>query len=362
MTAVFGAAFLMRPLGGVVMGRIGDTAGRKKALEVSIALMLLPSFLIGCLPSFKQWGIKTTIFLVILRLMQGLAVGGELVGAYIYTIEATGGKDRGFWGAMCKASGNLGTTLGMGVAALLRCYLTRDSLHTWGWRLPFLSGILFGVVGIWLRSQLDDEEGIPSSPPKVIREREEVSNLLVTAESEAVLVNAPSISPLGRVIFWPGHRHVVPQSDAEETQNPLMQGVDSKKRGEDVSPAPDTESGSSAPTLDTIRKNWRELILVMLVSSFWGCSYYTSFVWMTYFMGSSALVGGNGVPSAWIINFLLNCVLVCLFPLGGALGDFLGKALGDEEKGFRIVMQLGTLFMMVVVVPAFGLVRTYALS
>lgn len=350
----------MRPLGGVVMGRIGDTVGRKKALEVSIALMLLPSFLIGCLPSFKQWGIKTTIFLIILRLMQGLAVGGELVGAYIYTIEATGGKDRGFWGAMCKASGNLGTTLGMGVAALLRCYLTRDALHNWGWRLPFLSGVIFGIVGIWLRSQLDDEAGVPSSSLKVVREVEEVSNLLVTAESEAVLVNAPSISPLGRVVFWSGNRHISPQSDAEETQNPLMQGGgDGKKKGADFSPAlQDVESGSSAPTLDTIRKNWRELILVMLVSSFWCCSYYTSFVWMTYFMGSSALVGGKGVPSAWIVNFLMNCVLVGLFPIGGALGDYIGKALGDEDKGFRMVMQLGTLLMMVVVVPAFGLVRT----
>jgi MHS family proline/betaine transporter-like MFS transporter len=98
--AVFGAAFLMRPLGGAFMGWIGDTMGTKRALEISIALMLLPSFMIGCIPDYATGGITSCMFLILLRLLQGLAVGGELVGAFIYTIEATGGKARGFWGCV----------------------------------------------------------------------------------------------------------------------------------------------------------------------------------------------------------------------------------------------------------------------
>jgi MHS family proline/betaine transporter-like MFS transporter len=118
--SVFAAAFVMRPIGGVVMGAIGDTFGRKRALEISIALMLLPSFLIGCLPTFHQIGWTATALLVFLRLLQGLAAGGELVGAFIYTIESTKGRNRGFWGGSCKATGNLGSSIGIGTASILR--------------------------------------------------------------------------------------------------------------------------------------------------------------------------------------------------------------------------------------------------
>ena len=79
------------------MGWIGDTLGRQKALEISIALMLLPSFLIGCLPSYRHIGRSATVMLVLLRLLQGIAVGGELVGAFVCTIEATNGKNRGYF-------------------------------------------------------------------------------------------------------------------------------------------------------------------------------------------------------------------------------------------------------------------------
>lgn len=155
--SVFGAAFLMRPLGGILMGWIGDTVGRKRALEISIALMLIPSFLMGCLPTYQQVGYLGTVLLVLMRLLQGVAVGGELVGAFIFTVEATKGEDRGFWGAICKASGSAGTSLGMGTAAIMRALLTEEQMRQFGWRIPFLIGIIFGLVGVWLRSHLTDE-------------------------------------------------------------------------------------------------------------------------------------------------------------------------------------------------------------
>ena len=345
------------------MGRIGDTVGRKKALEVSIALMLLPSFLIGCLPSYQLWGMKTTILLIILRLMQGLAVGGELVGAYIYTIEATGGKDRGFWGAMCKASGNLGTTLGMGVAALLRCFLSKEDLHSWGWRLPFLSGILFGVIGIWLRSKLDDDEGVPlcSSDSKKGSHHQLLgsqSHLKIPSETVSKIQSEEDCvkGMYSGVQASDDATSEVIKISTISTRNPLIKGSKLEAMTWSMTDSKAEDTLSKNPTMDTMKKNWRELILVILVASFWCCSYYSSFVWIMYFMGSS-LVGGDGVPSAWLINFLMNCALVCLFPFGGALGDLAGEIMGNPDRGFTVVMQLGTLVMIVCAIPAFGLVR-----
>lgn len=156
--SLFGAAFVMRPIGGILMGWIGDTLGRKIALEISISLMLIPSLLMGCLPTYHQAGMIGTGLLVTLRLLQGVAVGGELIGAFIYTVEATRGENRGFWGSVCKASGSFGTALGMGFSALLRRLLSDEEMHNWGWRVPFLVSIVFGLIGLRLRQGIREED------------------------------------------------------------------------------------------------------------------------------------------------------------------------------------------------------------
>lgn len=88
----------MRPLGGIIMGYIGDNFGRKFALELSITLMVVPGFFMGCLPTFQDVGYLATFLLIILRMLQGLAVGGEMIGAYIFTIEACEPNEKGMWG------------------------------------------------------------------------------------------------------------------------------------------------------------------------------------------------------------------------------------------------------------------------
>jgi MFS transporter, MHS family, proline/betaine transporter len=95
---VYSSTFLMRPLGGIIMGYIGDNFGRKFALELSISLMVIPGFFMGCLPTFSSVGYAATILLVLLRMLQGLAVGGEMIGAYIFTIEACEPTQKGLWG------------------------------------------------------------------------------------------------------------------------------------------------------------------------------------------------------------------------------------------------------------------------
>ena len=132
---IFGSAFLMRPLGGVIMGYIGDNYGRKLQLEISILLMLVPSMILAFLPTYSQcgsYGYVATTVLVLIRLVQGLAVGGELIGAYVYVLESARGQNKGFWGATCKASGCAGNVLGLGIVGMLRYFLSPESMNNWG--------------------------------------------------------------------------------------------------------------------------------------------------------------------------------------------------------------------------------------
>eukprot|EP01031_Cornospumella_fuschlensis_P034237 gene34237-41443_t len=283
--AIFGVAFLMRPLGGLFIGWIGDNYGRRVALEISILLMLLPSFLIGCLPTYQQVGWLAPILLLILRMIQGLAAGGELVGALIFTLEATHGQHCGFWGGACKATGNFGSTAGIGVAALLRCVLSDKDMLTWGWRVPFWMGIVFSILGIIARKSLQFEDG--------------------------------------------------------ETHKNA-----------------DRESYCSFLS-KLFRYHTSDMLIVVFVSAFWSCSYYTSFVWMGYYMHDPMLIGGSaGIKQAWGLCFAANLLLVFCLPLGGYVGDLLGGRVRYLGKSSKTVLQLAIFLMVSVVLPAFMLIRT----
>jgi MFS transporter, MHS family, proline/betaine transporter len=156
--SVLTSAFLVRPIGGYMMGYLGDNYGRKKALEVSVLIMMVPSFLLGCIPNFSVIGYFGTALLCLLRLLQGLAVGGEMVGALIFTIEITDSGNRGLWGGAVKATGLFGTVLGMAHVSYLRHVLTEEQMVSWGWRIPFLTSLLIGVMGMYLRSNLQETD------------------------------------------------------------------------------------------------------------------------------------------------------------------------------------------------------------
>ena len=180
---IFGLAFFMRPLGGILLGYVGDKYGRKKALEISIFLMAFPTFAMGCLPGYDQVGIWAVVLLTIVRLLQGLSVGGQLVSSLVYTVENNPKEKWGLYGSFVLAASNFGTLLGGVVAAFMRSVLTPEELASWGWRLPFLSGILVSTVGFYLRSQDDDviQHGGDTSTRNPIKEafrRENLRSLL----------------------------------------------------------------------------------------------------------------------------------------------------------------------------------------
>src|SRR5262245_56050476 len=153
---VFAAGFLMRPLGAIAFGHLGDRLGRKKALVVSVALMAVPTGLIALLPTYAAVGAIAAVLLVLLRLLQGFSVGGEFTGSIIFLVEHAPPSRRGFVGSWAGFSTNAGCMLGGGVGALLVTFLGRQAVAEWAWRLPFLLGAVLGVVGLFLRLGVEE--------------------------------------------------------------------------------------------------------------------------------------------------------------------------------------------------------------
>jgi MHS family proline/betaine transporter-like MFS transporter len=151
---VFAAGYLMRPIGGVIFGHIGDRMGRKKALQLSIAMMAIPTVLVGLLPVYDQIGAWAAGLLILLRLLQGISVGGELIGSMSYLVETAPANRRGWQGSWSVCGGVAGILLGSLVATLLTDNIDKTALNTWGWRLPFLFGVVIFAVGSWLRRTL----------------------------------------------------------------------------------------------------------------------------------------------------------------------------------------------------------------
>lgn len=153
---VFFAGFVMRPLGGILFGYIGDRKGRKKALMMSIYLMAIPTTLIGLLPTYAQVGVAATFCLVMLRLLQGLSMGGEFTASMIFIVENSPDKRRGFWGSFASLSALLGLMLGSILAYVIGHNTDQEQLETWGWRIPFLLSLVGSFLGAYMRRTLGD--------------------------------------------------------------------------------------------------------------------------------------------------------------------------------------------------------------
>jgi MHS family proline/betaine transporter-like MFS transporter len=153
---VFAAGFLLRPLGAIAFGHLGDRLGRKKALVVSVALMAVPTGLIGLLPTYADVGATAAVLLLALRLLQGFSVGGEFTGSIIFLVEHAPPSRRGFIGSWAGFSTSVGCLLGSGAGALLVTGLGERAVAEWAWRLPFFLGAALGIVGLFLRLTVEE--------------------------------------------------------------------------------------------------------------------------------------------------------------------------------------------------------------
>ncbi|MBI3800162.1 MAG: MFS transporter, partial [Deltaproteobacteria bacterium] len=164
---VFAAGFLMRPFGGLVFGHIGDKIGRKAALTLSVIAMAVPTFLIGILPDYAQMGVAASVLIVVLRLVQGLSVGGEYTTSVVFLVEGAAPNRRGLMGSWSVFGAVAGILLGSAVGALLTSVLSSETVSAWGWRVPFLLGLAVGLSGLYIRRQLPEAPVQPSNEKPV---------------------------------------------------------------------------------------------------------------------------------------------------------------------------------------------------
>ena len=171
--AAFAAGFAVRPLGAVVFGRIGDLVGRKNTFLVTMAIMGFSTFLVGLLPSYTSIGIGAPILLVTLRLLQGLALGGEYGGAAIYVAEHAPEGKRGFHTSFIQTTATLGLFAALIVVIVTRSLTGEIAFVDWGWRIPFLISLVLLAISLWMRLKLQEspvfrqmkQEGTTSRAP-----------------------------------------------------------------------------------------------------------------------------------------------------------------------------------------------------
>lgn len=187
--AGFAASFLVRPFGGMIFGRFGDRLGRRNALAVAIILMGGLTALIGILPSYAAVGVAATIFLLAVRLLQGLVQGGEYAGAVAFIVEYADSKRRGFWTSFLSVSVFLGLLCGAGISALVATFVSDAQMETWGWRIPFLVAMPLTLVGLFLRLRIPET-------PEFRKLQEEQEQAKAEGEQEQVISSNPVLDAL----------------------------------------------------------------------------------------------------------------------------------------------------------------------
>lgn len=171
--ATFAAGFVVRPFGALFFGRLGDIIGRKYTFMVTLMLMGGATFLIGCIPSYETIGYAAPFLVLVLRLLQGLALGGEYGGAATYVAEHSPKNERGYWTSWIQTTATLGLLVSLIVILITRSLISEEQFELWGWRVPFLLSIVMVYVSFLIRKNMDEspefkkakEEGKTSSNP-----------------------------------------------------------------------------------------------------------------------------------------------------------------------------------------------------
>ncbi|MFQ6324579.1 MFS transporter [Nocardia sp. CWNU-33] len=268
--AVFAVGFLMRPIGGWLLGRYADRFGRRSALTLSVSVMAAGSLLIALTPGYQTIGLAAPIILLLARLLQGLSVGGEYATSATYLSEVASSGKRGFYSSFQYVTLVAGQLVALGVQIVLQQFLDNAQMHDWGWRIPFVIGAAGALVVMWLRRGMDESEQFEAA---VVAER------LDTATGTA------------------------------------------SRQGRDTAAA----SGTPAPPRGSLRmllQYPRECLLVMGLTLGGTVAFYTYTTYMQKFM---IYTSGISKPTVAWINFIALLVFVVLQPLAGGLSDRIGR-------------------------------------
>ncbi|SFA89193.1 metabolite-proton symporter [Amycolatopsis marina] len=196
----FAIGFLARPLGGLVFGHFGDKVGRKKLLVLSLLMMGGATFAMGLLPTYGAIGVAAPLLLIVLRLLQGFALGGEWGGAVLMVSEHGDDRRRGFWASWPQAGAPGGNLLATGVLAILASVQSDAAFEAWGWRIPFLLSGLLVLIGLWIRLSVAE------------------SPVFLEAARKAREQTAPEKAPIVRVLRE-GWRQILIASGARFAEN-----------------------------------------------------------------------------------------------------------------------------------------------
>ena len=315
--AVFGGAFLMRPVGGIIIGYIGDKQGRKHALEISIFLMAAATTLMGCLPTYKQIGNPAILLLLMVRMLQGLSVGGQLMSSLVFTLEGKPRSRWGVYGSAVMACANIGTFLGGVVAYMLRTTLTEEQLLLWGWRLPFVSGICISFCGIYLKYFCKDDEIIAGHhAPLPTSDMDDSQIHSSTDESPSTL-----------------------ESETDGIQ--MEESTDHLKSANDN---PQSAQHANPLRIAFSAENRRSLLASSMVPLIWSGGFYLCFVWLSIYM--TDLVDPP-VPGAFGVNSCSLLLLALLFPFAGALSDCVGRGIVMTTGGVLFGLAGPVLIMVI---------------
>ncbi|QBX85204.1 MFS transporter [Enterobacter roggenkampii] len=189
--ASFAIAFFFRPLGAVVFSRIGDRIGRKPTLIIVLVLMTLATAAIGIVPVYASIGIAAPLIITLLRILQGLFAGGEYGGAVSLMTEFAPRGKRGLYGAWQSFTVALGLLAGAGIVALLSALLTPETLHDWGWRIPFFLALPMGAVALWLRVSMEET-------PSFVQQQDKPA----VAQADTAATLRAIVMGIGRVMVW----------------------------------------------------------------------------------------------------------------------------------------------------------------
>ncbi|WP_443081196.1 glycine betaine/L-proline transporter ProP [Streptomyces sp. PmtA] len=188
----FAAAFLVRPLGGMVFGPLGDRVGRQKVLALTMIMMAAGTFAIGLIPSYAAVGVAAPVLLLVARLVQGFSTGGEYAGATTFIAEYAPDRRRGFFGSWLEFGTLAGYIAGAGLVTLMTALLSSDDLLSWGWRLPFLIAGPMGLIGLYLRTRLEETPAFAAELEKAARQERERPKVplrdMVTGQWRALLL------------------------------------------------------------------------------------------------------------------------------------------------------------------------------
>jgi metabolite-proton symporter len=180
--STYSVGYISRPLGGFVFGHLGDVAGRKAVLIITLVIMGVTTALMGLLPGYAVWGIWSPVLLVALRFVQGIALGGEWAGAVLLSMEHGDANKRGRNASFAQVGPSCGTLIGTGFITLVTVMMSADQFQAWGWRIPFLLSLVLVIFGLWLR------RGVEETPTFVAMQEQEKTTHTPLKE---VFVNYP---------------------------------------------------------------------------------------------------------------------------------------------------------------------------